>query len=61
MKIETKYEILQKVKIVPLDNMSGRIIGFYYLNGVMTYWTRYFVNAEEKREYFYEDELVLAE
>ena len=61
MKIETKFEIHQKVKIIPLDNMEGRIIGFYYYNGSLTYWIRYFVNSEEKREYFYEDELVVVE
>jgi hypothetical protein len=56
MRIDTKFDINKSVKIIPLENLVGRIISIFYLNQI-EYRVRYFHNGELKEVYFLEDEL----
>ncbi len=56
MKIETKYEIGQKVFIEQL-NLSGIILAIYYLNQV-EYRVRFFDGGSIRDPYFFENELL---
>ena len=60
MIIETKFELDEKVKIIPFDEKEGRITGFYYSACGLKYYVAYFINYECKYEYFYQDELIKA-
>ena len=52
----TKFEIKDKVKIIPLENCDGIILNIYYKNGI-EYFVRYFHEGKINEVYFYEDEL----
>lgn len=56
MKIETKYDIKDKVKILELER-SGYITAIYIGRGYYQYYVRYFDKCEAKDVYFYEQEL----
>ena len=58
MNIETKYELKQKVKILPLGDKIGSIDGIYFGFGGIKYYVSYYVDYDEKVNYFYEEDLV---
>jgi hypothetical protein len=43
-----KFEYKQKVKILPLDNLTGRIVEISIKDAV-TYSVEYYINCEQKR------------
>lgn len=57
MNIETKYELKQKVKILPLDGKIGTIDGIYIGFGGIKYYISYYVDYDEKENYFYEEDV----
>ena len=58
MNIQTKYNNGNIVKIIPLDNIEGRIIGIFFgLSNIVEYNVKYYDRAESKTVYFFEDEL----
>ena len=57
MNIEYKYELNEKVKILPFEGKEGRIIGIYYSHYGLKYYTSYYADCEDKYAYFYEEEL----
>jgi len=56
MTIETKFEMFETVKIKPLENHKGKIVGILY-DIVLKYEVRCFSNSEIKSFYVMEDEL----
>jgi hypothetical protein len=58
MKHNIKFNIDDKVKIVPL-NCDGIILSIWIVRSGITYETRYFLNGELKTTYFYDHELTL--
>lgn len=57
MKIDSEFNLYEKVKIIPLD-VEGEIISLW-LTAVdrLQIEVRYFINNEKKTEYFIESEL----
>ncbi len=56
MKIETKFDLGEKVQIKEL-NRHGKIKAIYINRTAITYSVRYFDNAKAEEIYFDEDEL----
>ena len=57
MDINNKFELDQKVRIIPFDGKNGRIEGLYYCHCGLKYYVSFYVDFAEKAEYFYENEL----
>ena len=57
MKVDTRYSLLDYVKIKELQ-VSGRIIGIFIGIGGVEYKVRYNAPNEYKEIYFFEDEIV---
>lgn len=56
MKFDTKFNINEKVYIIPFKR-EGRIKAFYANDNAIQYYVRYFDEADIKEIYFYEGEL----
>ena len=56
MTIETKYNILDRIKIIALDDMPARIISVKF-DGHLCYNVEYWMNGEIKSCWLFEDEL----
>jgi hypothetical protein len=54
--MDFKFNLQQKVKIIPLS-CKGIITGIWIGETGVKYYVRYFDKAEVKEVYFYEDEL----
>ena len=54
---ELKFQLLDKVLIIPLENKEGQIINIWLSNSDIQYKVRYFLYEEPKEIYFYEWEL----
>ena len=59
MDIKNKFQLKQKVKVIPLDNIEARIEGFYYSYYGLKYYVYFYVDYKENSGYFFEDELVV--
>lgn len=57
MKIETSFELWDKVRIYPLDKCDGRIVGFLQVPDTLYNKVRYFSDGKLYEEYFLTDEL----
>lgn len=53
-----KFELHKKVKIIPLDNWPGVVVGIWIAQKGTQYQVRYFANSKAEEVYFFEDELV---
>ena len=60
MQIKTKFNINDKVHILPLK-IEGKILAIFYSNTGLTFNTRYFDGLKPSDCYFTEDELSLEE
>ena len=56
MKIETVFDLFERVKIKELD-MSGVVVSVWVSKSGVQYETRYFLNGEAKNVYMFETEL----
>ena len=56
MKIETKFDIHDRVRIAELER-TGRVISLWIIPKGIEYQVRYFDNGEARTVYFFEDEL----
>jgi len=52
-----EFKLRDKVKIKPLDEWPGVIIGIWTAEKGTTYQVRYFMNGKAEEVYFYKDEL----
>jgi len=52
-----KFNLLDNVKIIPLENILGQVISIWIGINDIQYNVRYFVNSEVKTIYFYSWEL----
>ena len=52
-----KFDILDEVQIVPLEEQKGIICNILIDSNDIRYYVRYFVSGELKETYFYEREL----
>lgn len=57
MKIETKFDINQTIEIKPL-NIKGTIKGISLNSCEISYRVKYYLNSEQKIEWFDEVELI---
>lgn len=48
----------EPVKILPLEEMKGKIVGLYIDDGGPAYQVAYFMNGDRKTCYFDKDELL---
>jgi hypothetical protein len=56
MKIETKYDIKDKVEITELG-AAGRVVSIWITPTGIQIEVKYFMDGKLNKEYFYEDEL----
>jgi len=56
VKIETVFDLFERVKIKELD-MSGVVVSVWVSKSGVQYETRYFLNGEAKNVYMFETEL----
>lgn len=62
MKYENLIDLIEKsCKIIPFENLTGTIIGIYITKKGIEYQVRYYSNFEQKTEYFFGWELLIAE
>jgi hypothetical protein len=52
-----RFYVGDKVKIQPLDGVSGRVISVWLDGFGVQYEVRYFYNGKGEKAYFYDDEL----
>jgi hypothetical protein len=57
IKIEAKFKPKQYVKIRPLDNLKGRIIGIYFDGADVTYKVEYYADSVQNQIFLFEDEI----
>ena len=55
--MKTEFKLFQKIKIIPLEDWDGVIIGIWIAEKGISYQVRYFNSGEAKEVYFYPDEL----
>jgi len=56
LKIETEYEIRQKVFIIEIE-LYGRILSAHVNGAGLTYNVQYYIDGKQIDAYFYPDEL----
>ena len=62
MNLDVKFELGQKVKVIPCGNKVATVEGYYYsYYGLKYYVTRYNDNFETQDGYFYDKDLVAVE
>ena len=54
---KVKFNILDEVQIIPLEEQKGTVINTLIDNNDIRYYIRYFVGGELRETYFYEREL----
>lgn len=59
MQVDLKFNIKDKVRILALEDLKGRIVSIWILDNCIKYEVRYFYNCDKKEVYFYEDEIEL--
>ena len=55
--VHSDFDLDQKIKIVPLNYLKGRIIGIYYSHYGIKYYVSYYIDFERKENYFFPDEI----
>jgi hypothetical protein len=55
--LELKFNILDKVEIIPLNNKEGTVISMWITEKEAQYKIRYFTGDEPKEIYYYDWEL----
>lgn len=56
MVLETRFDLHQKVKVLPFET-EGRVYSITYDGDGVTYWVRFYLNSEQKKFNFHEYEL----
>jgi len=58
MTIITKFELFEPVKIKPLEDLKGKVVGVWISSkDIIEYKVAYFFNGDRKEAYLTDDEL----